>query len=361
MKKTHILFPSILIILAVLVVACSSGAEPVAEQPGEETPQEEPPAEDADCSSDELFCVGVVTDVGEIDDKSFNQAAWNGAEMAEQELGAAIQYVETQDAKDYANNIELFAQDNYDVVVTTGFALGQATEEAAVAYPDIDFIGIDQFPSENAPPNYTGLVFPEDKGGFRAGALAAMLTESGTIAGVFGTDVIPAVVAYKEGFENGARYINPDLNIISSYHPGGLEVAFADPEWGATTARQAVDQGADVLFGAGGKTSNGALQEVASVDGAYCIGVDLDQWLTLPEAHPCLVSSAMKLIVPGVFDLTKLSYEGNFPGGLFVGATGMAPFHDFDDQIPQEVKDKMAEIDASLEDGSIETGYVFGE
>src|SRR5690606_32674512 len=140
---------------------------------------------------------------------------------------------------------------------------------------------------------------------FMAGALAGMLTKSNTIAAVLGTDLVPAVVAFNEGFIAGAKYVNEDVNIISTYHPGGLDVAFTDPEWGATTAAQAISQGADVIFGAGGKTGNGALIETAGHEGVYCIGVDTDQWETVPEAHPCLVSSAMKLISPAVADLIR--------------------------------------------------------
>lgn len=311
---------------------------------------------EGDCSSEDTLCVGLVTDVGEIDDKSFNQSAWEGVQRAADELGAQTDFIETKDAKDYGANIDLFAEQNYDVIVTVGFALGEATLEAAATYPEIDFIGVDQFQAEPVD-NVAGLIFAEDKSGFLAGALAAMLSESGTIAGVYGTDLVPPVVAFKEGYEAGAAHINPDINVISTYHPGGLDVAFTDPEWGATTAKQAVDQGADVVFGAGGKTGNGALIEVAGNEGLFCIGVDSDQWETVPEAHPCLVSSAMKLITPGVFDLIQLHTDGNFPPGIFVGPVGLAPFHDFDSELDQEIKDTLEEIDAGLQDGSISTGY----
>jgi basic membrane protein A len=317
------------------------------------------PSGEANCADEDVLCVGLVTDVGEIDDKSFNQSAWEGVQQAEAELDATVDFIETQDAADYAANIALFADQGYDVIVTVGFALGQATIDAAAAYPDIDFIGVDQFQG-TAVANVAGLLFPEDQAGFLAGALAAMLSESGTIAAVLGTDLVPPVVAFKEGYENGAEYINADITIISTYHPGGLDVAFTDPEWGATTARQALDQGADVVFGAGGKTGNGALQETAGVDGAYCIGVDTDQWETVPEAHACLVSSAMKLITPGVFGLIQASADGSFAGGNSFGAVGLAPFHDFDSQVPQEIKDRLAELDAMLKDGSLSTGYVPG-
>lgn len=337
-KKLSILL--MLVFVATLVLAACQPAAPT----------------EADCGKEEVFCVGLVTDVGEVDDKSFNQSSWAGVQRAEAELGALIKFVETKDAKDYLPNIQLFTDMNYDVIVTVGFAMGTATAEAAAQYPEVDFIGVDQFNATELP-NLTGLLFSEDKSGFLAGALAAMLTQSNKVAAVLGTDLVPPVVAFKEGYESGAKYIAPDIEIISTYHPGGLDVAFTDPEWGASTAKQALDQGADVIFGAGGKTGNGALIEVAGSAGKYCIGVDTDQWETVPEAHPCLVSSAMKLLTPGVFDLVKLSKDGAFPGGNFIGPVGLAPFHDFDGQISQEIKDKLTEIDAGLKDGSISTGY----
>ena len=301
--------------------------------------------------------IGLVTDVGEIDDKSFNQSAWEGVQLAGEEYGAEVDYIETKDAKDYMVNIELFTKNDFDIVVTVGFALGEATLEAAALYPDVYFIGVDQGQWGGAVDNVVGLIFNEDKSGFMAGALAGLLTETNTVAAVLGTDLIPPVVAFKEGYESGAAYVNPDVSVISTYHPGGMDVAFTDPEWGATTAKQALDNGADVVFGAGGKTGNGALIETAGVEGAYCIGVDSDQWFTVPEAHLCLVSSAMKLITPGVFDLVKLHQDGETASGNFYGAFGLAPFHDFDADISQEIIDQLAEIRELLLNNELDTGY----
>jgi basic membrane protein A len=312
---------------------------------------------EADCADADVLCVGLVTDVGEIDDKSFNQSAWEGVKQAETELDALVNYVETKDAKDYLANIALFADKKYDIIVTVGFAMTDATVEAAGMYPDIKFIGIDQFQAAEVA-NVAGVIFSEDKAGFMAGALAAMMSETGTIAGVFGTDLVPPVVAFKEGYEAGALYIDPAINVISTFHPGGLDVAFTDPEWGATTAKQAIDNGADVIFGAGGKTGNGALIEVAGNPGLYCIGVDSDQWETVPEAHACLISSAMKLITPSVFSIISgFEADGSFPAGNYVGPVGLASFHDFDSTVPQDVKDQLTAIDAGLKDGTISTGY----
>jgi basic membrane protein A len=116
-----------------------------------------------------------------------------------------------------------------------------------------------------------------------------------------------------------------------------------------------------VVFGAGGKTGGGALIETASHTDLYCIGVDTDQWETIPEARPCLISSAMKRVTPGVFDLIKLAREGAFPSGDYFGASGLAPYHDFDGAIPQAVKDKNDQIAAGLTNGSITTGYNSGK
>ncbi len=372
LAKRSYLVVLLLLLLAMVMVACGGGdVEPAAEGTGEEAAEgsgEEaaaPAAEvEEDCASEALLCVGLVTDVGEVDDKSFNQSAWEGVKLAETELGAKVDFIETKDAKDYGANIALFAENGYDIIVTVGFAMGEATGIAATEYPDIDFIGVDQFQAwpfdddaANDFTNVSGLIFPEDKSGYMAGALAGMLTQSNTIASVLGTDLVPPVVAFNEGYKAGALAVNPDVNIIDTYHPGGMDVAFVDPEWGASTAKQAIDQGADVVFGAGGKTGNGALIETAGNEGVFCIGVDSDQWETVPEAHPCLVSSAMKLITPGVFDLIKASADGNFPAGNFTGQVGLAPFHDLDGMVSDEIKAKLSEIDAGLKDGTIETGY----
>ncbi len=358
-RKRLFFLMALLTLLALVLAACPAPAAPTA--PTQEQEAAAPAEEAAEPLAE--FKVGLVTDVGRINDRSFNQSAWEGVLLGAEQLGLPednVKYIETVDSKDYADNIQQFIDAGFDVIVTVGFALGDATVEAAKANPDVYFIGVDQFQAE-ALPNVAGLIFHEDQAGFLAGVLAAHLSETDIIAAVLGTDLVPPVVAFKEGYENGARYIKPDITTISTYHPGGLDVAFTDPEWGAATARQALDQGADVIFGAGGITGNGALQEVAAAAQAgqrvYCIGVDTDQWYTLPAARPCLVSSAMKLITPAVADLIGMAFQGEFPGGNYYGEVGLAPFHDFEDDVPQEVKDQLQEIKQGLLEGTIDTGY----
>ncbi len=315
-----------------------------------------------DCSSADTFCVGLVTDLGKIDDKSFNQSAWEGVQKAGTDLGAKTKYIETVATTDYENNIKQFLDAKYDVIVTVGFNMATATVDAAKANPDTRFIGVDQDQSQEKVDNLTGLVFPEDEAGYAAGYLAGMLTTSNKIGQVLGMQ-IPPVERYAKGYENGAKAANPKVKTTTVYHPAG-DNAFSDPVWGANEAKKQLNQGADVIFGAGGNTGNGALGQVAKADGAgtsvYCIGVDTDQWGTLPDAQPCLVTSAEKKITDGVFTLLQKAKDGSIEGGNFVGTTGLAPYHDFASKIPQDVQDKVAQVVSGLEDGSIKTGVTLG-
>jgi basic membrane protein A len=312
---------------------------------------------EADCTRTEVLCVGLVTGLSGVNDKSFNQIAWEGVLKAHTEKVADwVQYIETIDAKDYVKNITTFADAGYDIIVTVGDLYAEATTTAAKSFPDILFIGVDQSQAEVLP-NLVGLVFHADQSGFLAGALAAQMTKSRIITIVLGITTVQPEVAFKDGFEAGVGYINPEVNIISTYYPGSSELAFIDPNWGASIAAQAIQNGADVVFAAAGKTGIGALIETASHPGLFCIGVDTDQWQTLPTVHPCLISSAVMLISSGVFDLVKLAKEGTFPTGNYFGASGLAPYHDFDSVIPQAVKDKINQIEAGLKAGSITTGY----
>lgn len=344
MKTKVFALLSFVVVLSMVFAGCAPAAAPAAA---------------ADCSSKDVFCVGLVTDVGKVDDKSFNQSAYEGLKQAEKDLGAKIKYIETTDSKDYGKNIATFADQKYDVVVTVGFALGEATVAAAKKYTDVKFIGVDQFQAEVVP-NLSGVIFDEDKSGYLAGVLAGLMTKSNKIGGVFATDVVPPVWRFGEGYREGIKSVKPDAEINIVYHNDvGLDKTFTDPEWGKTSANSMIDKGVDVIFGAGGKTGNGALIAIASKSTAdkmiYAIGVDSDQYLTVPEAQKVLLSSAMKMIVPGVFDNIKAVKDGTFKGGNFVGPVALAPFHDLDSAVSAEIKAKLEAVNKGLLDGSIKT------
>jgi basic membrane protein A len=337
MKKLYVLL-AVFLVAAMILPACA-------------------PAQ-ADCSSEDVFCVALVTDVGKVNDKSFNQACWEGVQQAEKEYGAQVQYIETSDAKDYAKNIATFGDAGYDVIVTCGFNLGEATDAAAATYPNVKFIGVDQFQAADVP-GVAGLGFPEDQAGFLVGALAAMMSKTNKIGAVCGTDAVPPVWRYGEGYKAGAAYADglkgTTTEVFVVYHSDvGFDKTFTDPEWGATTAKSMMDQGADAIFGCGGLTGNGAITAAAQA-GAYAIGVDLDQYSTLPEAAPRMLTSAMKLETEGIFELIKLAHDGNFPVGNYLGKAGFAPYHDLDSTVPADVKAEMEKLNAGLLDGSIKT------
>jgi basic membrane protein A len=337
MKKLYVLLAALLI-AAMILPACAP-AEP-------------------NCADEGTFCVGLVTDVGKINDKSFNQSAWEGVQRAEAELGATVQYIETVDAKDYDKNISTFGDAGYDVVVTVGFALGEATIANAAKYPDVDFIGVDQFQAETVD-GVAGLNFPEDQAGFLVGALAAMMSQSHKIGAVCGTDVVPPVWRFGEGYKAGAAYADgmnaTTTEVFVVYHSDvGFDKTFTDPEWGAQTAQSMMDQGADAIFGCGGITGNGAITAAAQA-GAFAIGVDTDQYLTLPEAAPRMLSSAMKLITPGVFELIQAAQGGTLEYGNVLGDAGYAPYHDLDGEVPAEVKAAMEKLNADLLSGAVTT------
>jgi basic membrane protein A and related proteins len=335
-KKVYNLW-TLLVVVAMLVSGCSS-SEP-------------------DCTKPENFCVGLVTDLGEIDDNSFNQLAWEGLKQAESDLGAYVQYIETVDLDDFDKNIDSFANAGYDVIVTVGFGQKQVTTDAAMKYSTIKFIGVEQTqnPDKSLPRNLTGLIFPEDQAGFLAGALAAQMTESNKIGAVCGPPWLPSAMGYCEGFRAGAAYIDPDLQVSIAYNNNiGFNDSPFDPLWDEITANALINNDVDVIFGAAGYEENAAVTAAAQ-RGVYAIGVNTDQYLTLREARAILLSSAIKLITTGVFDLIKAARDGNFPGGNWMGQIGYAPYHDLDSQIPAEVKAEMVQIQEGLADGSIET------
>src|SRR5207247_2195392 len=139
--------------------------------------------------------------------------------------------------------------------------------------------------------NLAGLIFDEDKAGYLAGYLAGSLTKSGTVGQVLGTPLVPPVEKFGVGYINGAKAAKSGVKVLSACHPGGLAKGFTDPQWGKDTVNQEMSQNADVVFAAGGQTGNGGLLAVADKNGAVLgIGVDTDQYLSLPEAKSILVS-----------------------------------------------------------------------
>lgn len=311
----------------------------------------------ADVQAPEGFKAGLVTDVGTVNDGSFNQFAYEGLQAAQECFGIETDFIETANQADYNNNLTTILADAPDVVITTGFLLADATLQFSTDNPDVSWVGIDQF-QETYPDNYVGILFREDQGGFLAGALAAQLTESDIIGVVAGREDVPPVVRYVNGYEAGARSINPDVQVLRVYN-----ASFDDPAKGASDAQQMLGEGADVIFGAGGITGSGGVRAAAE-SGAWAIGVDQDQYATIfgsgsANGADRIASSAIKRVDLGVFVQIAAAIQGEFSGGVYQltaendGIT-YAPSHDA--VIAPEILARLEEIRVGLADGSIETG-----
>ncbi|HEX6288609.1 MAG TPA: BMP family ABC transporter substrate-binding protein [Herpetosiphonaceae bacterium] len=302
--------------------------------------------------------VALVTDVGKINDGTFNQFAYEGLQRAQQELGIKVDYIETQQPTDYEKNLEQFASAKYDLVIGVGFLMGDAIKAIATRFPDVKFAIVDAAP-EGAPDNVKPLLFKEDQAGYIVGTMAALLTKSNTIGVVGGVEQVPAVQRFVKGYEAGAKAQKADINVLQVYLP-----SFTDPAAGGEAARSQIAEGADVIFGAGGQTGSGAIQAAAQ-EGAYVVGVDQDEYNTTfkkgsAEGADKLVTSAIKRVDNAVFDTIKSVVDGNFSNEQYVGdaANGgvdYAEAHDASSVVTAEIKAKVDEVKKGLADGSIQT------
>jgi basic membrane protein A len=340
--------------LAVVAAACTGGSSPSAEP----------------------LKIGVVTDVGQLEDKSFNQFTNEGAIAAAEELGATHDVIVTQNISDYQQNIQTLADQGFDIIVTAGSLLGTDTAIMAGKYPDIFFVGIDQFiclDSAGKPnftdcsgdpatllPNYQGVLFSEQQPGYLAGIVAASISESGVIGAVGGTNV-PAVVRYWRGYENGAKATNPDIEVL--YQEANTDPAkgFNDPATGKSIAQQFIGQGADVMFQIAGLTGQGVLEAACDAN-IHGIGVDVDQSLSLPAtAAECVVTSAEKKLKEYTQAVTLSAADGSFKAGNQVydassdpQAIALSPYHDFADLITSDIQAKIDEALDAMKAGTLD-------
>ena len=367
--------------LAILVAACGTGATPSpaassapsteASAPASVAPSTEPSA------ALKPIKVGVVTDVGQLEDKSFNQSSNEGAIAAAEAAGGTHDVIVTQNISDYKANIQTFVDAGVDVIVTVGFLLGTDTAAAAKANPDIHFIGVDQgiCVDENGVsdptfackgdaatllPNYQGIVFAEAQPGYLAGIVAASISKSGTVGAVGGTNV-PAVVNYWRGYENGAKSVNPAIKVLYQETDPDPAKGFNDQSKGKTIANQFMDQGADVLFQIAGLTGQGVLEAVCAKGGVWGIGVDVDQAVSLPNLSKCIVTSAEKKLVATVTAVVLSVASDTFKAGTVAynaasdpQAIGLSPYHDNAALITPEIQAKVDAALAGLKDGSVD-------
>ena len=322
--------------------------------------------------------IGVVTDVGRVDDKNFNQYSYEGAKAAAAALGTTAEYVVPKDASDYTADIQSFVDKNYNIIVTVGFNLGDATIKAAKANPNIWFIAVDVAPCVDATgapdstfkcvgdaskllPKLIGITFEEDQAGYLAGIVAASVSKTGKIGQLGGINNNPAVVRYLQGYQLGAASYNPNIKVVTDFFStGDLGKAYGDPVFGKTFSDQFIQQqGVDVLFQVAGGTGNGAL-DAACAANIIGIGVDVDQYLSYPTDDKCIVTSAEKHLSSAVNQTITAISKGTAAGGVskFNAANdgiGISPFHNTAITIPADVQGKLDSALAAMKAGTLTT------
>lgn len=310
------------------------------------------------------FKVGMVSDVGGIDDASFNENTWKGLQDAVDAFGIEAKFLESQAQADYENNITEFAEQGYDLIIPVGFLLGDATYKMAQQYPDIKFLGIDIGANPDIK-NLMGTAFNVDEASFPIGYLAAAMADQldpdDPIVAYIGGMQIPPVEQFIVAYEHGVEYYNEQYGKDVGF-TGVYVGEFEAPDKGKVQANSLIDEGADIIMGVGGKTGNGGIA-AAKERGKWAVGVDVDQYYTLPNERDILVTSTVKRMDKVVFAVVKSMLAGKFEGGTNYVATlanegvGIAPFHNFEDKVPDNIKADLEQIKEDIIAGTLWTGW----
>ncbi len=308
-----------------------------------------------DCADVTVFCVGLVTESGKVSDPGLNRDSWQAILQAqEKHLIDKAAFIETVESLDLAKNVDFFLSRKYDLVVTVGSGLEEISRDAAGNYPDVLFIGIDQSNPEESP-NMVGVRFPEDQGGFMAGALAALVTQTGVVGAACESDYIDSMWRYCEGFRAGATYANAMVSVIVQYRPSGSgESAFRDEKWGAEAGDNLTKAGADVVFGAGGDTAESALEATAKVK-MMVIGGGADILVPLPELAPQTISCVVRQVSEALPGLLEQAADGTFSAPNVNAPFAFTPFNKKIPGLTRAVKNQLLEITRGLADGTILT------
>lgn len=273
--------------------------------------------------------VGMVTDVGGINDQSFNQTSWEGLKRAGTELGIDVIYLESHQDSDYATNLQTLIESDCDLIIAVGYMLSDATRNAALKNPNQKFAIVDDAANADLP-NVACLMFEQATASYLVGVVAGLMTKTNTVGFVLGMSTGP-MNEFGYGYLAGVKDSNPNCT-IEQYNANN----FADPGGGATAARSMHTKGADIIFHAAGGTGNGVISACEQM-GIYAIGVDTDQSKVAPNT---VITSAMKRVDNATFDVASSVLNGTYKAGLHTyglesGGVDIAPT---DTLLPENVK-----------------------
>lgn len=304
----------------------------------------------------------MVLDVGGVDDKSFNQSAWQGMEEAHEANGDIdVSYVASQGDADYEPNLANSVKKGCDVTIAVGGLLGEAVTKVAKANPDKKFAIVD-FPS--AAPNMYGITFKSEQGGFLAGYVAASISKTGVVGTWGGIDVGTPVTAYMDGFKQGAEYWGKQkskpISVLGwNGQKGAFAGTFTDTQAGAATTKGLTRQKADVVFPVAGGAGGGAFDVAKASNGKLTvIWVDFPGCDYYPDDCKYIATSALKAIPANVKDYVLKAADGKVPTGTYVGTldndgVGIDSFHDYDSKISADTKSELDKIRKDIISGAI--------
>jgi basic membrane protein A len=312
----------------------------------------------------------MVTDTGGINDKSFNQSAWEGMQQAAASgSGISVKYLQSTTQSDYVPNINSFISQKCGIVVTVGFLMAQATQDAAKANAAAHFAIVDNSYTP-AVSNIDALTFNTVQDGFLGGYLAAGMSKTGKVA-TFGGQELPTVTIYMDGFYDGVQYYNQQhkknvqvLGWNEATQKGSFTGDFTNQTKGQTTTQTFISEGADIIFPVAGNVGLGAAKAVQQADGSggsvNMLWVDTDGCVSAAQYCKYFISSVTKGIQAAVKTAVTSAQSGSFKGGNYVGtlANGgvlLSPFHQFDSKVPAALKAELKTVQAGIESGSIKT------
>jgi basic membrane protein A and related proteins len=373
MSKRLCLVLFVILTATMFLAACAPAATPTAAPAAPVQPTTAAPLPDGSSIK-----VGLVTDTGGVNDNSFNQLVWRGIQKASEDMGFQAKLIESSQPTDYETNIDALVTEGYNVIITVGSLMGDATALKARQYSNIKFAIIDNAyaPTSGSQScddtvndcyadggltNVTSLMFAEDQAGFLAGVLAGGMSRSGFVCSVSSLRT-PASERYMLSFFGGATWqAGPEMKIMNNYiniqTTDENVPSFTDSTQGKETALRLIGQGCDVVFGVGGNAVSGALL-AARENNLPAIGVDVDQYYTYPEVQDALISSAQKNVDVAVYNYLKMVADGSVKAGISTGTlqnggVGLAPFHDWDSRIPADLKAQIQRASDGIMDGSI--------
>jgi basic membrane protein A len=304
----------------------------------------------------------MVTDLGGIDDRSFNAAAWAGLQEAQTAGAATVSYVQSKSESDYGPNLTALVNKGCGLIVAVGSQLVTATNDAAKKYPNQHFAIVDGAGNGT---NIRGLQFNTAQSSFLAGYLAAGYSKSGKVA-TFGGQKFDSVTNHMDGFWEGVQYYNQVKNAHvevlgwdEKTQKGSFTGSFTDQTKGQQVTQNFIQQGADVIFEVAGGSGLGAPPAAEATHGKVAIiWVDSDGYVTTPQYKDVFLTTVAKNVTGAVKETVEAVAKGQFSSTDYLGTlqndgTQLSPFHDYDSKVSAGLKAELAQVTKDIESGKI--------